>query len=187
MIIDILKSFNWIDFIAVILLFRILYISVNLGSLVEGFKVLGVVSGTILALENFNVVAGFITGYISLPIGIVNSVSFIALAFFGYFICLVLRDLVLKFVKRKEKKLLLLDRLVALCLGLVRFALVFSLILLGLRLSGFENFYNDTKNSYFAPYFVNLAPLAHKFIISSLVAKALPSIEPNQAIEAVFK
>ncbi|MDD5611334.1 MAG: CvpA family protein, partial [Candidatus Omnitrophica bacterium] len=113
---DLAKQFNWLDVAFIILLIRICYIAQNKGALVEIFKLLGVLIGILLSFENFNFLGDFVRDKVPLTPELVNAVCFVALLIFGYFISMVLRDLVLKFVKRKEKTASL-DRLAALVLG----------------------------------------------------------------------
>ncbi|MCM8763000.1 MAG: CvpA family protein [Candidatus Omnitrophica bacterium] len=186
MFIDLAKQFNWLDFFFVILLIRICYISQERGALVEAFKVLGVVLGILISFENFNVLGNFIQEKLSLAPELINFVCFVALLVFGYFISLVFRDLVLKFIKIKEK-LASPDRFLAVALGLLRVSLIFSLVLIALRLSGPENFRNDTKRSYLGGYFINLSPKTHSFVFNLVVKKLRPDFMPNKAIEDILK
>ena len=112
MLTDLAKQFNWLDITFIILLIRICYVAQDRGALVEIFKVLGVLIGILLSFENFNVLGAFIQEKLSLAPELINFVCLLALLIFGYFISMVVRDLVLKFVKAKDK-LASLDRIAA--------------------------------------------------------------------------
>ena len=186
MLTDIARQFNWLDITFIILLIRICYIAQDKGALVEIFKVSGVLCGILLAFENFNFLGAFIREKFSFSPELLNALCFVALLIFGYFIFVVFRDLILRFVKRKEK-LTSLDRIIALMLGAFRASVIFSLLLLALLLSGKENFRNDTKRSYLAAYFLELSPRAHSFIFNTIVKKIKPDFQANPIIQETLK
>ena len=186
MLTDLVKQFNWLDLTFIILLMRILYIAQEKGALVELFKVAGVLIGILISFENFNALGSFIQGKLSLAPELINFVCFVALIIFGYFISMVLRDLVLKFVKRKDK-VAYLDKIIALVLGALRASLVFSLLLICARISGVEKWQNDSISSYFSPYFTKLSSDAHNLIFNQVVLRLRPEFKPNPVIENTLK
>jgi len=183
---DLARQFNWLDVVYLILLIRVCYVAQERGSLVEIFKVLGLLIGILLSFENFNFLGEFIRNQLSIPPELINAVCFVALLIFGYFISMVFRDLILKFIKRKDKPAPL-DKLAALVLGAFRASLIFSLVLLTLRLSGPENMRNDVKRSYLAPYFLELSSKTHLFIFNVIIKKIKPDFQANPTIQETLK
>ncbi len=186
MLFDLARQVNWLDLLAIIIFIRLFYISTETGLLIETCKVLGTLSGLFLAFENFAPVSSFILERLAIPAGMVWSASFLLLALFGYSIFIVIRDLLLKFIKRPEKPRSW-DRIMACLLGFLRAGLVFSMLIVALRLTAIDRLRQATGDSLSAPYFMRVSPQVHKFIITKLLFHIYPPPEKNQIIEDVLE
>lgn len=182
---DLMQQINYLDLVALVLFVRIVYIAGQRGSIIEAFKMVGVIAGIIISFENYDVIGSFVMEKLSLPPELINVVFFVALVFFGYFILVIFRDLVLKVFKKKDK-VPGIDRPIAMIFGVVRFSLIYSIMLVAMLISGVTGTRDIVKNSYLAHYFVPIAPKVHSVIFQQ-IAQLNPDIKSNPGIEKALK
>jgi uncharacterized membrane protein required for colicin V production len=179
---SIIRQFNWLDILAIILLIRIGYIAAKTGISVEGFKFLGTTAAVYLALHYYLLLAGFIKKIFSLsqaPIELLELFSLVLLALLGYLALVLVRVLFFRLVKVEVVPNL--SRFVGLSLGLIRAALVISLLIFALIVSGNGYFNRSVDKSYLGRKFSVIAPNAYNLMFQSLVSKFNPQEKMNGA------
>jgi len=186
MLFDLVKQINWLDLLGIVLFLRLIYIAGEKGFFVEFFKLLGVFCAVFLAFENFLPLADFFYQRWHFPLGILRASSFLLLAIFGYSIFIILRDLVLKFVKRAEK-LQSWERILAVSLAIFRASVIFSLISMSLALSQIKTFRQANKEALTSAYFLPLSYNVHKFLLNKVLVNIYPSSGKNRVVEEAIE
>lgn len=181
MILDIAKQFNWFDIVVVILFLRICYVGTKSGFLVELFKILGTVFAIYLSFHYFTVTSDLIKDSFPFklsPIEFVDFLCFISLAILGYLVFLVLRMVILHFIKMEAIPKL--SRWGGLFLGVWRSFLFTSLVVFILVISTFGYFKKSADTSYTAKFLFKIAPAVYSGLWNGFASKFMAKEELNQ-------
>ena len=188
MLLDIIKQFNWLDIIVVIILFRICYIAVKSGLLVELFKILGTLLAIYLSLHYYTMLSDFFRNRIavkSLPLEFLDFLSFTVLAILGYLIFVSLRDLFYHFIKMEAVPQL--SKWGGLILGMGRGILLGGLIIFMLMISSVSYLKNSVKDSYSGKRLFKVAPATYSALWDNLMSKFATKEKFNSTILEVQK
>ncbi len=171
-IIELSRSFNWVDILVFVIFIRVFFISLKQGLGVETFKLFGTVCGLYLALHYYSFLADFLNGGSGSKdsSGILLELSaFILLFFLGYLFFWSLRFFTFRFVSAKIDAEL--SRWGGFVLGLARALLFSSVVLFSLILPKEEYFKNSVRYSLSGNYILKIAPSTYTFIWESIVSK----------------
>ena len=94
MIAEILAKFNFLDFIILIVFFRVCYIAAKMGISIEIFKFLGIVFSIYVALHYYTAISDLIQKRFFLkemPLEFMDFIFFLLLILFGYLLFVGLR------------------------------------------------------------------------------------------------
>ena len=165
-----IKQINWVDILAVIILFRTCYIGVNKGFWVETFKFLGTTLGAILSLYYYENLTQFLKYHILIPQTILKIFCLIGI-FLGVVFIFKLIRLILQTLMKVEV-LAGLERLGGAIIGLARGAITISIILITLAILPSEYTIRSIKErSFLGPHLLKIVPA-----IYSLALKLYPSL-----------
>ncbi len=181
---DAIKEFNWVDVLIIALLFRVLYVAVKKGFVVELFKLLGTLVALYLSLHYYIQLSDLLVnspGVQNMPVEFVNFISFSFLAAIGYVLFMLLRQTVCHLLK--VEALTQLDRWGGLLLGVGRGFLLVVLISYLLLISSIGYLGRSVYKSYFGSRFLKAAPAVYSFIWNGIMSKFMGSEKLNQAVQ----
>jgi uncharacterized membrane protein required for colicin V production len=185
MLMNDLRQLNWLDVFALLLIFRICYVSVRAGFPTELFKFLGTVAALIISLHFFASLAGLITEKltvaIKVPAGLLNVTTFTLLAASGYIFFVFLRRMVNNLLKIEAVSTF--NKWGGLFLGCIRALLLSSLVLFGMALSDIPYLKQSVKNSFFGARLVTVASDNYNFLWRGVFSKFEDSGRSNAAAE----
>lgn len=172
MIPGILAKFNFLDFIILIVLFRICYIAAKTGLSVEIFKFSGVLFSTYTALHYYTAFSDLIQRRFLpevMPLEFVDFLIFVLLIAVVYLCSVVLRSLLFRFIQLNAIPRI--NKIAGLLLGILRSFLVIGLISFGLVISSVTYLSSLTKHSYLGSRTLAIAPATYNWLWSSIFSK----------------
>jgi len=168
---DFYKQLNWVDIFVIILLIRIFYVALKNGFSTEIFKLLGTICAIYLACHYYIRAGSFLSNFTPLKeevwLDFLKFVSFFILAFFGYFLFVIIRT-TFTFLIRMEA-ISLLNRWGAFILGIARCALFTSLLFFTINLSNISYLKNSLSDSLSGPVLVKLSPKVYTSLWKNLM------------------
>ena len=183
---DLIKQFNWLDGLVVILLFRICYVGIKNGLPVEFFKLLGTILANYLSMHYYTPLSDFIRvrlGQEKTFFSLLDPLCFVVLAMLGYFIFVLLRNVFCRFIKTEATPNL--NKWGGFILGIARAALLISLIIFVLVISAIGYLKKSVKDSYSAKYLVKIAPATYAVLWNNFTPKFMAAEKFNEAILGV--
>lgn len=186
MIFETLKQFNWLDIAVIILAIRICYAAVKSGFFPELFKILGTIFAVYLSLHYFSNLSEFIKERFLVnivPDEFLNFLCFVILAVAGYLVFVILRVVILRFVKMEAVPKL--SRWGGLILGMFRVLLLAGLVVFILALSSVSYVKRSASHSYSGKFLFTVAPAVYGNLWNGLVSKFAASEKFNEAVSEV--
>jgi len=177
---QLISSGNWVDFLCIFILVRVLFIALKRGFIDEVFKTLSVYLSLIVGVQFSPFLGVGISERVPLPID--SSKTFV------FFVIIVLTLVIFKFIRTgfsivfKVETISVVNRLGALVLGLLRAYLCACLIFIFFLLSNIDYLKVSANDSLLYPYIVGGAKGVYN--ISYLVLnKFSPDLEKNEEME----
>ncbi len=184
MFLSIVKQFNWVDILVVILLFRIGYIAIKNGLPAELFKLLGIISAIYLSLHYYTALSDWIRAHIAaekkMPLEFLDFLVFLVLAILGYLIFVLLRSIFYRFIKMEAVPRL--NKWGGLALGVARGFLLVGLVIFMLVISSISYLKNSVKNSYSGRQLFNVATSTYSWLWNAIASKFMPGEKFNRTI-----
>lgn len=183
MILDTLKQFNWVDIFVAVLFIRICYAAIKSGFLVELFKILGTIFAIYLSFHYFLSLSDFVSGHIPqnvIPQEFLNFLCFIVLAITGYLVFVILRQIILHFIKMEAIPKL--SRWGGLILGIVRAFFFTGFVIFILVISTITYFGRSVAVSYSGKQLFKIAPAVYTGVWNGFASKFMPNEKFNQGI-----
>jgi len=193
MLLDILKQLNWIDFLVIIILFRVCYIAFKSGLVAEFFKTLGTLSSIYLSLHYYTMLSDFVSkrfGLTNIPLKFFDFLLFLSLAVLTYLFFVGLREVFSHFVKMEAVPQL--NQWGGFILGLIRGFFLVSLIVFTLVISSINYLEKSVSDSYLGRRLFKVAPAAYsalwngffsKFMTKESFNKTVLEIQPSGSAE----
>ena len=187
MVLDMLKQFNWVDILIVIILFRICYIALKNGLSQEIFKLCGTLLALYLSLHYYSSLSDFMasrTGLKSINGVFLNFISFIFLSILGYLVFVILRKLFWRFIKFEP--VFELNKWGGSILGICRAILVSSLLMYILVISPVRYFAHSIQNAYSGKkLFFKIAPTTYSWLWNRIMSKFMTNEKFNLLVSEV--
>lgn len=183
MILETLKQFNWLDIVVVILLLRICYVGIKSGFLVELFKILGTIFSIYLSFHYFPGLSYFINSHIPsnfMPAEFLDFICFVLLATIGYLVFVILRHIILHFIKMEAIPKL--SRWGGFILAAGRAFLYTSLIIFMLVISTIAVLKRSVVISYSGKYLFSIAPAVYSGLWDGFASKFATNEKVNQDV-----
>ena len=183
MILDIIKQFNWLDIVLLILLFRICYVSLIDGIISEFFKILGVITAIYVASHYYTSLSDVIVKQFNvkgLPLQLTDFIVFLFLAAISYSLFALLRQALGRVIKMEAISRL--NRWGGLLLGVFRAIVLTGLITFILYISTISYLKISVDKSYLGKRFLNVAPATYTWIWENLMSKFMVSEKFNDTI-----
>ncbi|HNW39787.1 MAG TPA: CvpA family protein [Candidatus Omnitrophota bacterium] len=172
MIAETLAKFNFLDFIILIVLFRICYIAAKMGLSIELFKLAGVIFSTYISLHYYVAVSDLIQRrFFSqiMPLAFMDFIVFILLVIVGYSCFILLRSLLFRFVQLNAVPRI--NQVAGLILGIFRSFLIVGLISFTLSISTVTYISNSVRHSYLGSRAFAISPRTYDWLWSNIFSK----------------
>lgn len=167
-----LTRLNFLDFIILIVLFRICYVAAKTGLAVEIFKVLGVIFSTYFGLHYYTVLSDFIHKRFlpdSVPLEFIDFIVLVLLITAGYLCFVLLRGLLCRFIQLDAVPKI--NQIGGLILGVGRSFLVVGLLAFTLSISTVGYFSNAVKSSYLGSQAFSISPATYGWLWNNIFSK----------------
>lgn len=179
-----LKQINWLDIFALILIFRICYIAIERGLVIELFKLLGTVTSLFLSLHYYSRLSAFpAVKFINIPSRFFEFLSFVFLFCLGWFLFALLRAIFSRFIKLEA--LPVFNKWGGFALGSIRSLVLTSLIIYMLFLSSIGYFKRSVSDSLSGKYIFKIAPKIYTLIWEGVISKFDPADTYNAAVKGL--
>jgi uncharacterized membrane protein required for colicin V production len=190
MLLDIVKQFNWLDILLIIILFRITYVAMKMGIPVDFFNLLGTIIAVYLAMHYYTDLSDVLVQRLpvskeKMPLEFIDFLSFVFLAIVGYFILLSFRFLFSHFIKMETTPNL--NKWGGLVLGMARGFLLTSLITFMLVISSSAYLKKSVVNSYLGRRLFNAAPNTYVWLWNKVASKFMTREKLNKTVPEVQK
>lgn len=188
MLLNIVKQFNWVDIVVVILLFRIAYVATKNGLPLEIFKLLGTVLAIYLALHYYTGLSDWIGGRLPVaqektPLEFLDFIVFIILAILGYLIFVLLRSIFYRFIKMDAVPRL--NKWGGLVLGIIRGFLTVGLVVFMLAISSIGYLKNSVDESYSSSRLLKIAPTTYTGLWNNFMSKFMSKEKFNTTVTQI--
>lgn len=185
---EILSQLNWVDFLIVIIMIRIIYVSSKTGFVIEFFKLLGVIFAIYLSFHYYIITANILKQHVSnienyIPLEFFDSLVFILVLGLGYAAFAVIRGALCHLIKMEAVPML--SRWGAVILSVARGILFSSAIIFILAISTIKYFDNSAKESYTGKRLFNAAIGTYGFIWNNFLSKFMSSENYNEQISRI--
>jgi len=170
-------NFNWIDFLVIFIVIRVIYVGIKSKFLVEIFRLLGVLFAIFIALH-FSWKAGYLLQeYVFMPEAICVPFSFLLLWVTSIIIFKLISNgwlLMFRFELRP-----VLNKCIGAFISSIRAILVASLMFMLVFTTGYEYLGRVANRSFTGPFLIDLAPNIYEFTYDYLISKCFPNEHLN--------
>ena len=184
MLLPIIKQFNWIDILVIILFVRICYIGVKTGFPTELFKLLGTLLSVYLALHYFTVVSDFLVQRFrvkdTMPLEFLDFLMFVLLSCIGYAVFLVLRLVFARWMKMEAVPKL--NQWGGFFVSIARGALVSGLVVFTMEICTISYVRDSVRHSYAGERVFTIAPATYSWIWNHCMSKFMIQDKFNQTV-----
>jgi uncharacterized membrane protein required for colicin V production len=186
MLLEIIRQFNWVDMLIVIIFIRICYIAMDRGFIVEIFKLFGTFFALYLSLHYYTHLSDAIRSKISMgimPLEFFDFLCFLILLFAGYAFFIILREVFGRFFKTEAVPTL--SKWGGLILGIVRSFLLTSILCFSLVIACLTYFKLSVRNSFTGQRMFRVAPMVYSGIWEGFMSKLMTTEKYNSTIREV--
>ncbi len=172
MILEIWSKLNFLDYIILIVLFRICYIAAKTGMSIEIFKLSGTLLSTYIALHYYTGIADIIQrrfSYQAMSLEFLDFVVFVLLLSSVYLLFIGLRSLLFRFVQFNAIPKI--NQFAGLILGVLRSFLVVGLLSFMLAISSVNYLQAAVKQSYLGSRFFMVSPQTYSWFWDNIFSK----------------
>jgi membrane protein required for colicin V production len=169
MILETLAKFNFLDFIILIVLFRICYIAAQTGLSIEIFKFLGVLFSTYISLHYYASVSDLIRRSFlpkEMPVEFTDFIAFVLLLVLVGLSFVIIRNILVRFVQLNAIPKI--NKIFGLILGIGRAYLVIGLIAFTLMISSVSYFRSSVEHSYLGSRAFTISPQTYDWLWSNI-------------------
>jgi uncharacterized membrane protein required for colicin V production len=178
--IELVRQFNWVDILVVIVVIRILYIAFRQGLVVELFKLLGAFFAVFISLHYYSRLSDKVIEATNIPAEETDLVILVLLIGLILIVFKFVREGFLVTFKIETKSII--DKWVGVFFGIARAALVSSLFLVALFFSQNEYMQNSIKRSYLGLKDLIISPQVYLSCFEGVYKKFSPEDKLNTAL-----
>ena len=185
---EIIKQFNWLDILIILIFIRICFVSLKTGFLVEIFKFLGIVTAVYCSLHYYTTLSDFLQarlGLKTIPLEFLDFVSAILLALLGCLLFFAVRVGFERIIKMETTPKI--SQAGGLLLGLGRALLLVSLVTFFLAISSVDYFKKIAVSSYSGSKVIDIAPNTYTWLWNSIGSRFMTEEEYNKLIPKIQK
>ena len=186
MLIDFFSRLNFLDFIILIVLFRICYMAAKMGLSIEIFKFLGTIFSTYIALHYYTVLSDLIQRRFvpeQMPLEFMDFIVFLFLILFGYLCFVGLRSILCRYIQLNA--LPKINQGLGLILGIGRGLLIIGLLSFTLVISSVTYLGSAVKHSYLGSRSFVISPQTYGWLWSNIFSKFSPREKFNPTVTEV--
>ncbi|MCM8795922.1 MAG: CvpA family protein [Candidatus Omnitrophica bacterium] len=188
MLLTILKQFNWVDILVIILYLRIIYIAFKSGLIAEFFKLLGTLLAIYLALHYFTFLSDWVSARLPVvrekaPLESLDFLCFVILTLVGYFSFVLLRSVFSRIIKTEAMPGL--NRWGGFILGLIRGYLVVGLVIFMFVISSISYLKKSTQHAYTGRHLFQVAPATYKWFWEKVASKFMTHEKFNATLSEI--
>ncbi|MCX5698700.1 MAG: CvpA family protein [Candidatus Omnitrophica bacterium] len=187
MIPGILAQFNFLDYMILIILFRICYIAAKMGLSVEIFKLSGVIFSTYIALHYYTTLSNLIQRRFlpkAMPLEFMDFIIFLLLIIAVYLFFVGLRGILFRFIQLNAIPKI--NQFFGLILGIGRGFLFIGLLSFTLVISSVTYLSSSVKHSYLASKAFAISPQAYNWLWSNIFSKFSTQEKFNSTVTEVM-
>jgi len=188
MLLDIIKQFNWVDVVIILIVLRMSLVALKTGFLVEIFKFLGTVLAIYCSLHYYIALSDFFKiriGLQGVPLKFLDFMLAVLLAVLGYLIFWGIRIGFDRFIKMETTPNI--SKAGGLLLGIIRGILLASLITFLLTISSVDYLQNSATSSFSGRRILNIAPNTYTWIWNSITSHFMTDEKFNEIVPEVQK
>ena len=190
MLVDMIKQFNWVDILNIIILFRIGYVAFKNGLTSDFFKFLGTIAAIYLSMHYYTLFSDWIGKQIpvagdKLPLEFLDFLSFLSIAIIGYLIFVLVRIAFSRFIQMKAVPKL--NKWGGLLLGIGRGFLLAGLLTFMLVISSISYLKESVASSYSGKYLLKIAPATYSSLWNVFFSKIMTNEKFNETILEIQK
>ncbi|MFH1198637.1 MAG: CvpA family protein [Candidatus Omnitrophota bacterium] len=183
--VDIIKQFNWLDIVVIVLFLRVIFVAIKGTLFAELFKTLGTICAIYIGLQYYTALSDFIRGSIpleSLPMELdfLDFISCSLLSIASYLVFVILRAAARRIFHMEPIPDI--DKWGSIILGFIRSFLFISLVIFLLACSTVSYIKRGIAVSYTGKYLLNIAPSVYKGIWSNVTSKLMPQEKFNDTV-----
>ncbi len=179
---EILTHINWVDIVIILMVVRTIYIGVQTGTMVEFFKLLGIILAIFVSFHYYSELAKLLEDKLPVSLAWANVLCFVLLFSLVVLAFKFVREGIMLLMKAEAKANQTVDQVGGLIIGLLRVALMASVLLVFLQISGFDYFRKNEHKALARPYLGHLAPQVYTVIYNGIVSKIFPSETLNPTV-----
>ncbi|MDD5730673.1 MAG: CvpA family protein [Candidatus Omnitrophica bacterium] len=186
MVIDIVRQFNWVDILVLVLAARICYIGIKQGFPAELFKLPGTILAIYLSLHYYTMFSDIARDNMNLriiPLEFLDLISFVILACLGYLFFIVLREVFARFLKMEAVPKL--NKWGGCILSLARAYLLAGLIAYALAISTVGYLKDSVHRSYSGNYLFKVSPTTYSWLWNNIMSKFMSHEKFNKTVNEV--
>jgi len=183
MILDIIRQWNWVDVLVIIILLRVCYTAMKTGLTVELFKLLGVILAIYLSAHYYTTLSDFAEERMNIkfiPLEFLDFLCFVILAIIGYLVFFGLREAIHRSIKMQTHPSL--NRWAGLALGIGRSILLSGLVIFILVISTISYLKDSVGSSYFGKRMFKIAPATYSGLWNGFMSKFMTQEKINNTI-----
>lgn len=188
MLLEILKQLNWVDFLLIILLFRVCYIGSKSGFPIEVFKLCGVIFAIYFSLHYYTSFSDWLRQRLPIvdekaPLDFLDFLSALVLVVLGYLSFVALRAVFSRFLTVEAVPRL--NKWGGFILGVARGALLAGLIVFLFTISSMAYLKESVNRSYSGKYLLEAAPTVYIQMWNGFMSKFMPKEKFNSTVSEV--
>ena len=180
MILQIIRTFNWIDLVMAALMIRALYIGIKRGFADEMLHLLGLFLSIFIIFQYYPVLGNFLESKIFFKPKLADSLAFIFLWVLTAAIAKLVRFGIHTLLKVEARSLF--DKGGGLVVAIFQGLLVCSLVLWFMRTTGSEYVIRNISSSFSSSRLAKIAPSVYRNTFNGFVAKYFPREKINQDV-----
>jgi uncharacterized membrane protein required for colicin V production len=172
MLLEILAKFNFLDFIILLVFFRICYMAAKMGLSVEIFKFLGVLFSIYIALHYYTTFSNLMQKRFlpeQMPLEFMDFITFFLLIVLGYLCFIGLRSILSRFIQLNAIPKV--NQLLGLILGIGRGFLIVGLISFSLVISSVTYLSGSVEHSYLGSKAFVILPQTYGWLWNNIFSK----------------
>ncbi len=180
MILQIIKSFNWVDIVVFAVMIRAVYIGIKRGFTDEVLHFLGVLVAIFVIFHYYPACTSFLESKIFFKSSMASSLAYLFLWITVSIVAKISRIGILALFKVEARSLV--NKIGGVLIAVARGLLVCSLLLWFLLTTGSEYFSKNIRSSYSGSRIIKIAPIFYQETFKWVIVKYFPKERINEAV-----
>lgn len=178
--IELIKGFNWVDLIILVVFLRILFVAYRTGLIIELFKLIGAFLAVFFSLHYYSRISDTISSVITLSAESADVISLIFLTVVIIIAFKFVREAFFILFKIEPKSII--DKWGAMILGIFRASLISGLVIMILFFTSSRYIKNSVTSSIIGKKILNFSPRVYSSCFKGIVVKLFPKEKLNTSV-----